>query len=363
MTERQEQVGIGIIGSGYMAVTYAEALARYTKGAQLSAIAMGTRAPALATEYSVACESSAESLLARADVDGVIVTLPTRFHREQAEKAAAAGRHVLVEKPMAASVADCDAMIAACTKAGVNLAVVKTQRYRDLLMEVKRLVATGAIGPIRMMTVVDTFPETVAHSVLIGKRWILEPENGGLFYDMASHVADFMLWLTESKPKQVFAQIPQFSSPPPRTDGEAPFRSETLMAQIGFENGVTAQYMTSPDVPLPEHPSGRFHFQIVGAVGMMDFKGFEYLDVTRNGAWERTITSPRFDVWRDVKAPERMHPHVGVAQEFVDSIRERRHPRVAGEEGRAAIELCQACRASATSGRVVTFPFTEEAEQ
>ena len=344
-----------------MAVTYAEALARYTKGAQLAGIAMGTRAPSLAAEYGVACEPSSAALLNREDIDGVIITLPTRFHREQTEAAAAAGKHVLVEKPMAASVSDCDAMISVCAKAGVNLSVVKTQRFRDLLVEVKRLIVSGAIGPIRLMSVSDTFPVSVAHSVLIGKRWILEPENAGLFCDMASHVADFMLWLTEARPKQLFALVPGFASPVTDGDDSAPFRNETIMAQIEFENGVVAQYLTSPDVPVPGHRSGRFHFQIVGATGVMDFKGFEYLDLTRDGVWERAITAPSFDVWRDVKAPERLAPHVGVVQQFIDSIREKRRPQVTGEDGRAAIEICQGCRISAASKGLVTFPFAVDA--
>lgn len=359
MTKPKDTVGIGIIGSGYMATTYAEALTRYTRGARLSAIAGGRRAPSLAGEYGVPAEPSIDALLARADVDGVVVTTPPKFHREQTAQGAAAGKHVLVEKPMAPSTEDCDAMIAACADAGVKLAVIKTQRYRELLKEVKRLIEAGAIGPIRMMTVIDTFPETVAHSALIAKSWILEPENGGLLLDMASHVADFMLWLTKSTPKEVFAQTP------PASGGESepakPFGVESLMAQIGFASGAVAHFLCSPDLPVPGHPSRRFHFQIVGATGIMDFKGFEHLDMIRNGEWERVVTAPKFDVWVDVKAPERMQPHVGVVQEFIDSIREHRAPMVGGAEGRAAVELVQACKLSAQTGRLVTFPLAHEA--
>jgi myo-inositol 2-dehydrogenase/D-chiro-inositol 1-dehydrogenase len=70
-------------------------------GARLVAIAGGRRAPGLATEYNVAVEDSVDALLARADVDAVILTTPDQVHCAQTLQAAAAGKHVLVEKPMA----------------------------------------------------------------------------------------------------------------------------------------------------------------------------------------------------------------------------------------------------------------------
>src|SRR5581483_9188523 len=94
-------IGIGIIGSGYMGRTYAECVARYNTNARLVAVAGGSRAPALATDYGVDAEPGVEQLLERKDVDAVIITSPQSAHREQTIKAAEAGKHILVEKPMA----------------------------------------------------------------------------------------------------------------------------------------------------------------------------------------------------------------------------------------------------------------------
>ena len=107
-----DAVRIGMIGSGYMALTYAEALARHTTGARLVAIAGGRRAPGLAAEYAVDAEESVAALLARADIEAVILTTPDQVHCAQTLEAAHAGKHVLVEKPMAPTVAQCDQMIA-----------------------------------------------------------------------------------------------------------------------------------------------------------------------------------------------------------------------------------------------------------
>ncbi len=110
-------LGIGMVGSGFMAHTYAEVVANYAQGGQLVAIAGGSRAPALAARYGVASEPSLAALLARDDIDAVVLAGPEQLRPEQRRQAAAAGKHVLAEKPMATSVAECDAMIAACDAA------------------------------------------------------------------------------------------------------------------------------------------------------------------------------------------------------------------------------------------------------
>ena len=112
------ELGIGLLGSGYMGMTYAECIARFNSRTRLAAVSGGTRAPGLAEKYGVAFEPTYEGLLARPDVQAVLIATPHSVHRAQVEAAAAAGKHVLVEKPMATSVADCTAMIEACRQAG-----------------------------------------------------------------------------------------------------------------------------------------------------------------------------------------------------------------------------------------------------
>src|SRR4051812_28827456 len=111
MVTAADQVGFGVLGSGRMGLTYAECLTRHTTGARLSAICGGSRAAGLANQYAVACEATLDDLLRRSDVDVVIVATPHSRHLEQVQRIAEARKHVLVEKPMALSVVECDAMI------------------------------------------------------------------------------------------------------------------------------------------------------------------------------------------------------------------------------------------------------------
>jgi myo-inositol 2-dehydrogenase/D-chiro-inositol 1-dehydrogenase len=338
-------IGIGMIGSGYMALTYSEAIARHVRGARLVAIAGGRRAPSLAAEYGVAAEESIEALLARSDIDGVIVTTPDQLHREQTLLAAAVGKHVLVEKPMAPSVAQCDEMIAACRAANVQLAVVKTERYRSLTIRAKRLIDEGQIGPIRMLRTVSCFPAQVGKEILESRPWYTDPSSGGLFMSMASHNADMLLWLTGARPRQVFAQATTYS------DIGVP--NQSVMAQIAFENNIMGHLWISAEMPAPSLPSSEVRFQVVGAQGMIDFENYEFLDLGKGQQWERLFTPPRFDYVREPKSPIRLEPHIGVVQEFVSSLNEGRPPAVSGMDGRAAVEMCEACLISAQTGRAV----------
>src|SRR5919205_3388581 len=105
------ELRIAILGSGYMGRTYAECISKFNTRVRLAAIAGGRRAPGLAADYGVDYEPTYAKLLARPDVDAVLIATPHAGHRDQVIQAAEAGKHVLVEKPMATSVADCDAMI------------------------------------------------------------------------------------------------------------------------------------------------------------------------------------------------------------------------------------------------------------
>lgn len=340
-------VGVGIIGSGYMALTYAEALARYVPGGRLAAIGGGSRAAALAADYGVPAYPTPAALLADPSVQAVILTTPDQVHCEQTLEAAAAGRHVLVEKPMAPSVAACDRMIAACEAAGVRLAVVKTERYRRTSRAARELLDSGRIGAVRMLTTTSCFPEQVAGDIFASRPWYLDPASGGLFMSMASHNADLLLWLVGRPAVAVYAQAATF--------GGLGAPNLSVMAQVGFEGGAMAQMLISSEMPPPSLRSSEVRFQVVGATGMIDFENYEFLDLGQGDGWERLVTPPRFDYVADPKSPQRLEPHIGVVQGFVDAILADAPPPVGGADGRAAVAICEACLRSAAAGQAVAL--------
>ena len=108
-----DNVGVGIIGSGFMGRTYAETISRNCPQGSLRAVTGGSRAAELAKDYQIDLEPSVDSLVNRDDVSAVFITTPHHLHAEASLAAAAAGKHLMIEKPMACTVADCDAIIEA----------------------------------------------------------------------------------------------------------------------------------------------------------------------------------------------------------------------------------------------------------
>ena len=343
-----DTIGIGMIGSGFMGLTYSEAVARHAHGCRLAAVTGGRRAPEIAADHGVPCEPSVAALLARDDVHAVVLATPDQDRAALTEQAAAAGKHVLAEKPMAPTVAECDRMIAACTAANVNLSVVKTERFRKITRQAKQLIDDGVLGPIQMLRTVSAFPLPLTKQLFDERQWMLDPRGGGLFMGMASHNTDFLRWLTGRNAVQVFAQATTFS--------DVPASALSVMAQIQFEGGIMAQMWITSELPAPSLPSSEVRFQVFGRDAMIDLENFEYLDLGKGETWERIYTPERFDYLKEPKSPIRLFPHIGVIQEFVDSIIEQRPPAVGGAEGRAAVEICEACLISARTGQAVTLP-------
>lgn len=177
-------IGIGMVGSGFMGLTYSEVLSKHIPGAHLAAITGGKRAAELAAEYGVPHAPTYEALLARPDVAGVVLATPDQNRRELTVAAAAAGKHVLAEKPMAPTVAECDAMIAACAAAKVNLAVVQTERFRKITMRAKEIIDSGSIGPVWMVRTISSFPITLARELFDSRPWMLDPKGGDCSWEL-----------------------------------------------------------------------------------------------------------------------------------------------------------------------------------
>lgn len=343
-----DTVRIGLVGSGYMGRTYAEALARHTRGARAVAVAGGRRAPELAAAYDLAVEPSVAALVARPDIDAVILATPEQTRLAQVQAAAAAGKHVLSEKPFAPSVAQADAMIAACSAAGVSLMVCQTLRYRGTMARAKQLVDAGAIGRVLQIRTYAMHSREDFQATVGVKPWIGDAEGGGHFYDQAVHNFDYMRWLIGSEATEVFAYID--------TQSDLPFPAMSAMAQVRYASGALAQLnicFELPDAVFPEHGT---RFMVVGNQGLLEMDQYSNVRLGKQRRWEVIWEQPAFDFLNDPNSPVRMAAHAAMVQEFIDSLREGRPPAVRGEDGRAAVELCEACVRSARTGMPVRLP-------
>jgi UDP-N-acetyl-2-amino-2-deoxyglucuronate dehydrogenase len=185
-----------VIGCGRIAPRHYEAIARHGERAELVAVC-DTDAEALARAVEATGApgyNSLEAVLAGTDCDAVVLCTPSGLHPAQAIRAAAAGRHVVTEKPMATRWADGLAMVRACDEAGVQLFVVKQNRRNPTLQLLKRAVDRRRFGRIYMVTI-NVFwqrPQEYFDSARWRGTWEFD---GGALMNQASHYVDLVDWL------------------------------------------------------------------------------------------------------------------------------------------------------------------------
>ncbi|HWQ52945.1 MAG TPA: Gfo/Idh/MocA family oxidoreductase [Bryobacteraceae bacterium] len=335
------EVRIGIIGSGFMGRTNAETVTKYLKGARLVAVTGGSRAAALAAEYGAECEPSVEALVGRADVDAVLISTPHAAHTVQAVAAAQGGKHILLDKPMATTVEDCDRILAAVHAANVKLMIMYGQRFRTCNMEARRLIREGAIGNVR--SVMELILATGGLGTL--PPWQSRPENCGTFIGHAVHNIDRLRWLTGAEITSVSAQV--------RRDPSTGNEVET-MALFSLSSGAMATVWESWDVAAPAFPRSGSGAWIAGDSGNLDLDAYGELRLGRGGEWKTVAVQEPID-WKGqgMLSPVRMKAYQAQHQEFVNSILEDRTPSVTGEDGRAAVEAAVAAYRSAAEGRTI----------
>lgn len=334
-------LGVGLVGSGFMGRTNAETVSKYLKHAKLAAITGGSRAAAVAQEYGIPAEPDLHSLLARRDVEAVMISTPHAAHAEQAIAAAEAGKHILLDKPMATSVADCDRILAAVKKAGVRLMIMYAQRFRDCNIEAHRLVRSGAIGEVTMIQEM----QLAGGGLSSLPPWQSLPENIGILVGHGVHNIDRIRWITEAEVRSVSAQVQR----EPETGIEL-----SSMVLMELTSGAIATLWASWSIASPAFPHTNSRSFIVGSEGNLDLDAYGELRVGRGKEWTVAAVQQPID-WagQGALSPVRMEAYRRQDQEFIDAVLEEREASVTGDDGKAAVAVAEAAYQSAAEGRVV----------
>ena len=339
------EFGIGVVGGGFMGRTWSQ-VAQLAPGTPLRAVAGGRRAAGLARDYGVPEEPSVDALIQRADVDLVIITSPPRAHLDQVLAAARAGKHVLVEKPMAPAAEDCRAMVAACRDAGVTLAVVSQHRFRNAPLAAKQLIDSGAIGPVRMVRVtgVDHWWDMTETA----DEWKLDTEQMRVFDDWGAHGCDVLRWFVGSRPVTAFAQSAHYSGAGPD--------AQSVMAQYRFDNGVLASVWMTYEIPRPGLGSA-LQFLVTGSEGLLDVDAYGEVRLGKDDKWETVYSQPPFDPLDAVNSI-RLEAYRRELDDLVAAAENGTDPLVSGVEGVRTQLMLDAVASSARTG--VPVPIEQE---
>jgi UDP-N-acetyl-2-amino-2-deoxyglucuronate dehydrogenase len=189
-------IRFGLLGCGRIARLHSDLLGdNRIEGAALAAVCdrERTRADAIAAKFSVGAHHDIDDFLARKDIDAVAVLTPSGMRAEHVNACAKAGKHVVVEKPMALRLQDADDMIRACDEAGVKLFVVKQNRFNVPVLKAREALEAGRFGKLVLGTVRVRWcrDQTYYDQDSWRGTWAYD---GGVLTNQASHYIDMLEW-------------------------------------------------------------------------------------------------------------------------------------------------------------------------
>jgi UDP-N-acetyl-2-amino-2-deoxyglucuronate dehydrogenase len=345
-------LGFAIVGCGMIARFHARALAAIP-GTRIAALVSRTKAngEALLEELNltpIPIVATVEEVVKLPGVDAVIITTPSGAHLEPAAVAAAAGKHVVVEKPLEITEARCDRIIEACDQHKVKLCTIFPSRFAESSATLKNAVEENRFGRLTLGETTCKWWRTQAYYDDGGWKGTQALDGGGALMNQAIHSVDLLLWMMGDA-----ASVVGFTATLAHERIEV---EDTAVAAIRFKNGALGVIQATTSV----HPGYPKTIAIHGDKGSAVI---EQEDVLR---WDFTPALPSDD---EVKA--RFAAKVGASggaadpkaisfeghrrqlADFVEAIAENRAPAVDGREGRKAVALIRAIYESNRTGRVV----------
>jgi len=344
---------IGLIGSGFVSGIHFESLRR-VPSAEVVAVASPTEShvrpfaeqrgiPHWFTDY--------RKLIEMDEIDIIVLGLPNDLHCEVTEAAAQADKHVIVEKPMACTLDECDRMIAACHGAGVKLMYAEELCFAPKYVRLKQLADEGALG--NLFLVKQSEKHDGPHAAWF---WDVDRSGGGVMLDMGCHGIEFARWIL-GKPaiRSVYCDL-KLNMHADKTSGD-----DTSLLVIDFEGGATAYIeeawskLGGMDDRAELHGTGGVAYADVlrgNSILTYSKDGYGYA-VEKAGAtrgWSFTIYE---EIW-----------NYGFPQEFehfVDCVLHDKEPLETGHDGRIVMEALFAAYASAGQGRRIDLPFATDA--
>jgi predicted dehydrogenase len=337
-----KKIRYAVVGSGWISqIAFMPSIAQ-TGNSEMTAIVSGNPANAkkLAAFYGIEhiyAYEQYDEMLKSGLVDAVYIALPNSMHADYAIRAARAGIHALVEKPLAVTVAECEAMIAAADEAGVQLMTAYRLHTEPGTIEAIDMIRRGEIGEPRLFSSIFSFPVAAGNHRLKAEHW------GGPLQDIGVYCVNAMRHLFQSEPTEAIAAI---ASRP----GDARFSEveEMVSATLRFPGDRLAHFIASfggDDLD---------HYRVVGTSGQIEVSSGYRLD--------RPVT---VKLTRGGKTVEKAFPQYdhfsGQAHYFSDCVLKGIRPEPDGGDGLADVAIMRAIEESAKTGRPQKIALPERA--
>lgn len=330
---KKQKVRYAVVGLGYISQIAVLPSFKNAPNSELSAFVSGDPAKLkqLGRRYGVKnlySYEQYEKCLASGEIDAVYIALPNHLHREYTERAARYGIHVLCEKPLATTEADCRAMIDSCSAANVKLMTAYRLHFERANMQAVEIARSGKLGDIRF------FNSSFSFQVKDENNIRLKEEGGGPLYDIGIYCINAARYLFRDEPFEVLCTS--------ATNGEARFSQvdEMFAAVMKFPHDRIASFVAS----FGASPTS--YYELVGTKGSLCLdSAYDYavpisMELTVN---EKTTT--RKFARRDQFGPE--------LEYFSECVLKDRQPEPSGLEGLADVRIIESLLESASKGRAV----------
>ena len=357
---------IAILGCGKVAHLHAKAIKNLPNAKFAGVWSRTTKtAESFASQYDVPFYAEIEELVKNEKIDLVIVCTPHPFHLEPVLEAANAGANVLVEKPLASTMEDSDAIIAACKNAGLKLGVISQRRWYEPVKRVKDAIDSGKIGKPVFGTINMLGWRDKDYYEADEWRGNWKMEGGGVLVNQAPHQLDILLWFM-GEIDEVYGQWKNLNHPYIEVE-------DTAVAIVKFKNGGIGNIIVSNSEKPGIYGKVHVHGENGASVGVQTDGGAMFiagmsniLEPPINDIWSVPGEEEMLAKWVDEDSAHfnSIDPMVYYMErqieDFLQAIQNNTEPLVTGEDGRRTVELFTAIYRSTRDNMPIKFPLQPE---
>ncbi len=329
--ESSEKIGLCVLGCGSFARTFSAAIQGELSGIDLYfASRDGAKAASFSAEFNgTASFGSYEAAVADPSVKAVYICTPHHLHLEHARLAANAGKHILLEKPLARTAVEAHAIVDVCAEAGVTLMVAENYRFMPPVMAAKAMIERGNLGDLRLIQLQEDFP-------FQPHDWRNEAQQngGGVLIDGGIHKASLLAYFA-GDPSEVYAvQVPSSQPGLAAEDGVVAL----LRYPAGLVGVINHSWSAGPHAHRP-------WVTVSGSKASVAFDlGGDFIDtIDSTGRHRQSLESDPGGL-------------AGMFREFQQCVQQAALPAMTGEEGARDVALVEACYLSMRTGAPVKFP-------
>ncbi|WP_438482238.1 Gfo/Idh/MocA family protein [Oleiharenicola lentus] len=342
-------LGFGIVGTGSIAHTHAQAIASLPNARVVGVSSRSQEnAHAFASKHGIVqVTATAAELAAREDIDVIAITTPSGAHLDVALDAIRAGKHVVIEKPLEITTARVDELLLAADQAGVRVAAIFQARFGDGARTVKAAIEAGRLGRLVLASAYIKWHRPASYYT--GWKGTRALDGGAVLINQAIHGLDALQWFA-GMPGEVFCRTARLV----HTDIES---EDTAVATLRYANGALGTVEATTAI----RPGWARRIELCGETGSI------CLEDDRITRWDFATAQPEDESIRAGKSVDALGSgsasptaisltgHIRQYEDICAALLENRPFAIEGREGRKAVAFVNALYASAESGRPVTL--------